>query len=198
LHTTFTPKEQNVKFKPRAIMVIAATMLSASSASAQLLFRPTPDQIRYDFEAKVDPKARTCSLMAMIMRLDQPEAVNFRLIYGFKRPKTNPFMGFALDVGDLTYENSVPIGIKPTELTGGDITSRSFSSSNMDGGPVGDGGVIKIAQNKEAARQLVETVFSGSFSVNFSRQGGQTNTYIVTKPVPEEVLEKFAACTESS
>jgi hypothetical protein len=87
-------------------------------------FKVKSDTVQFDFEARADVQGRTCNLMTMIVDPSRPEVVNFRVIHTLSPIAL--FFGYSLDVGDMRYQNGLPIGLDHVVLARGDVSTGSF------------------------------------------------------------------------
>jgi hypothetical protein len=159
-------------------------------------FKVKSDTVQFDFEAKADVQGRTCNLMTMIVDPSRPEVVNFRVIHTLSPIAL--FFGYRLDVGDMRYQNGLPIGLDHVVLARGDVSTGSFSSEgSMYGGPAPDGGILKSTLDEQTAGKLWRGILSGDFAIHLLRAtpGAQSRTYAIATPPPREALGKYLACS---
>jgi hypothetical protein len=178
-----------------ALMLALASINVVRQAEADE-FKVSPDTVKFDFEKKGDAQNRTCNLMMMIVDPSRPEVVNFRIIHALS--PTALFFGFSLDVGDMRYQNSSPVGLDRAALTRGDVSTASFSSEgSMFGGPAPDGGILKSTMDATTAENLWRGFVSGNFSLHLLRAtpGAQARTYVVAKAPSPSSLSRYLACS---
>jgi hypothetical protein len=159
----------------------------------------TPGLIQYDFEIKDDQVARACHALLLITNFPKPEAVKFTIIFTFKKGAHAAFVGFAVDVGDMQYQDGKPKGITKIPLASAEFTSKTFDSAGrMYATDMGDGGVGASTNDINDSAAFVSAFASGEFAITFTRQGSPSSrTYVINQPPPIEVLKKFLDCAQT-
>jgi hypothetical protein len=110
-----------------AFMLCLATATIASGPAAADTVQTGANDVRFDFELKDDSGARTCNLETLV--LVPPEAINFRLIFGFPKSRETSFYAFSIDAGNMRFRNGRPEGLDPVKVTAADVSAAHFNSA---------------------------------------------------------------------
>jgi len=158
-----------------------------------------PRTMQYEFEVKEDGVGKTCNLVLILMNIPSPETVNFHFIVAQQKSTAVTFVGFTLDVGDLSFSNGLPAGEEKAVLSSGAFISSTFSSvGRLNGGPINDGGIFETTADAQVYAPYLMAFLSGGFQIQFERRGVPgSRVYEVDQKPPLDVVAQFQTCVSS-
>jgi hypothetical protein len=168
----------------------------AAQARAETL---EPLAVRYDVEMSQDKVGAVCHLLVLIANFPRlPEQVKFTLTVAVAKQTETTYVGFIVDVGDISVKNGLPGGITQAPLSSAALYSRVFNSpGRLYGGPTEDGGVQMSTTDPTTADGLMTAVASGDFTIEFTRRGvPASRAYHVVQPPSADVWDRFSSCAQ--
>jgi len=176
------------------LLVLACCSLARAGAAAA----ENPSAASYDFEVAQDAVGKSCRVALTLVAA--PQTIAFRLIYTYDKQQEVTLVGFSLNLAELAAAGPRPAAARVIALDAAALVAPSFDSrTQLNGGPVEDGGVALGTVNEEIANALVDAFFAGNFDLVYATHEPQASrSYHVAEPPPDDMRQQWAACTKGA
>jgi hypothetical protein len=183
----------------KSLASIALAAIFGASGLPAAAETVVPKEISYEFEVIEDEVAKSCHLLILIVNYPSPEAVNFKVLFTFKKGTHQAFYGFIADAGDMQYRNGIASGFNKVPLVEAEFLSATFNSAGrLSVSTADDGGVFGGTSDLVTASAFLKAVMVGNFAISFRRQGSMASrTYEIHDPPPASEFGKFLECAAS-
>jgi hypothetical protein len=159
-----------------------------------------PKTLQFEPEVKEDAYAKACHIVLLLLNIPAPETINFHFL--ITRPKRDGrfvdpvFIGFQIDVGELTFSNGAPSGVTKVNLSTAAFDSSDFSSvGRLNSGPFGDGGLLATTADTTMGNEFMKAFLKGQYELSFTRKGlSGIRTYKISASPPADVVKQFQTC----
>jgi hypothetical protein len=185
----------------RRRFMLAATIMCAVVGGGPCYSEAlVPKTVQFEPEVKDDAYAKACHIVLLLLNIPAPETINFHFL--ITRPKRDGrlvdpvFIGFQIDVGELTFSNGAPSGVTKVNLSTAAFDSSDFSSvGRLNSGSFADGGLLATTADTATGNEFMKAFLKGQYELSFTRMGlSGVRTYKISASPPVDVVKQFQAC----